>query len=350
VTLKQLAASLGLSITTVSRALNGYSDVAPATRDRVLAAARSLGYTPNAAAQRLITGRVHAIGFVLPLPTGRFADPFLFELMIGLGEVLRGRSLDLVISAGEPGIDEVAIYQRLVRGRRVDGLVLARTRVDDERIAFLREAGMPFVTHGRWQGPMDFDHLDCDNLLGGRLAAELLVGLGHRDLAMINAPRSFNFALEREAGFGGMVTAAGATLEVLEAEDAVEEAGEAVMCAALARGLPATAVFCATDRLAIGAMMAARDAGIQVGRTLSVVGYDDIPLSRFADPPLTTVRQPMREAGRRLADILLARLAEPERPVTAELWQPELVLRASHAPAVQARSATPVKLNLGRPA
>jgi LacI family transcriptional regulator len=337
VTLKQLAASLGLSITTVSRALNGYSDVAPPTRDRILAAAKSLGYAPNVSAQRLITGRLYAIGFVLPLPAGRFADPFLFELMIGLGEVLRSRSLDLVVSAGEPGSDELATYQRLVRGRRVDGLVLARTRVDDERIAFLRESGTAFVTHGRWQGPMDFDHMDCDNRLGGRLAAELLLGLGYRDLLMINAPRKFNFAVEREAGFESLATAADARLDVLEAQDAMEEEGERVMHEALAQALPVTAVFCATDRLAVGAMKAARDAGLRVGADLSVVGYDDIPLSRFAEPALTTVRQPMRHAGRRLAEILLMRLADPDRPVSAELWQPELVLRASHAPARHAR-------------
>jgi LacI family transcriptional regulator len=337
VTLKALADHLGLSITTVSRALNGYSDVAPATRDRILAAAKSLGYTPNVSAQRLITGRVQAIGFVLPLPAGRFADPFLFELMIGLGEVLRSRSLDLVVSAGEPGSDELAAYQRLVRGRRVDGLVLARTRVDDERIAFLRESAIAFVTHGRWQGLMDFDHMDCDNRLGGRLAAELLVGLGHRDLLMINAPRRFNFALERETGFGSMAAAAGAKLKVLEAQDAMEEEGERIMHEALARNLSATAVFCATDRLAIGAMMAARGAGLRIGVDLSVVGYDDIPLSRFAEPALTTIRQPMREAGRRLAEILLARITEPDRPPVVELWQPELVLRASHAPAGHSR-------------
>ena len=92
--LKELAAQLGLSITTVSRALNGYADVAPATRERVQAAASRSGYAPNVSAQRLITGRAQAVGFVLPLPAGRFADPFLFEMMIGLGEVLRTRSLD----------------------------------------------------------------------------------------------------------------------------------------------------------------------------------------------------------------------------------------------------------------
>jgi LacI family transcriptional regulator len=105
----------------------------------------------------------------------------------------------------------------------------------------------------------------------------------------------------------------------------------------LTRGLSATAVFCATDRLAMGAMLAARSAGRQFGKELSIVGYDDLPFSRYADPPLTTVRQPIREAGRRLAEILLTRITEPDRPPVAELWQPELVLRASHAPAGHAR-------------
>jgi LacI family transcriptional regulator len=337
VTLRALAAQLGLSITTVSRALNGYDDVAPATRERIVAAASRLGYAPNISAQRLITGRVQAVGVVLPLPAGRFADPFHFEMMVGLGEVLRTKSLELVISAAEPGQSELAIYQRLVRGRRVDGLVVARTRQDDERIAFLRESRIAFVTHGRWQGPMDFDHLDCDNLLGGRLAAELLIGLGHRRILMINAPRNLNFACERETAFTSLATAAGASLEVLEADDAIEDEGERLMHEVLTRGLSATAVFCATDRLAMGAMLAARSAGRQFGKELSIVGYDDLPFSRYADPPLTTVRQPIREAGRRLAEILLTRITEPDRPPVAEIWQPELVLRASHAPAGHAR-------------
>ena len=332
--LKELAAQLGLSITTVSRALNGYPDVAPATRERVQAAASRSGYAPNVSAQRLITGRAQAVGFVLPLPAGRFADPFLFEMMIGLGEVLRTRSLDLVVSAAEPGDDEVVTYRRLVRGRRVDGLVIARTRVDDRRIGFLRESGIAFVTHGLWAGPGGFDSLECDNLLGGRLVGELLVRLGHRNLLLINAPHVFNFALEREAGFREAVAGtAGVTLEALEADEAVEEEGERLMRVALARDPAPSAVFCATDRLAIGAMSAARDAGRRVGADLSVVGYDDLPFSRFADPPLTTVRQPIREAGRRLAEILLDRVADPDRPSVAELWRPELVLRASHATA-----------------
>lgn len=332
--LKALAAQLGLSITTVSRALNGYDDVSPATKERVLAVAARSGYAPNASAQRLITGRSQAIGFVLPVAPEGFADPFLLEMLTGLGETLRAHALDLVVSTAEPGREELETYNRLVRGRRVDGLVVARTRVDDERIAFLRASGVAFVTHGRWKGALDFDTLECDNLAGGRLAAGLLTGLGHRDLLMINAPSHLNFAGEREAGVRETADAAGARLEVVEAPNTAEEDGEKVLARILERGTAApTAVICATDRLAIGALRAARAAGREIGTDLSIVGYDDLPFSRFTEPPLTTIRQPIREAGRRLAEIVLARIADTTRSFVAEVWQPELVLRATHGPA-----------------
>ena len=332
--LKALAAQLGLSITTVSRALNGYEDVSAATRERVLAVAAGAGYAPNASAQRLITGRSQAIGFVLPVAPEGFADPFLLEMLTGLGETLRAHALDLVLSAAEPGREELNTYNRLVRGRRVDGLVVARTRVDDERIAFLRASGIAFVTHGRWRGALDFDTLECDNAAGGRLAASLMTSLGHRDLLLINAPSQLNFAGEREAGVREAANAAGARLEVVEAPNTTEDDGEQVLARILERGTAApTAIICATDRLAIGALRAARGAGRAIGTDLSIVGYDDLPFSRFTEPPLTTVRQPIREAGRRLVEIVLARVADANRSIVAEAWQPELVLRATHGPA-----------------
>ena len=154
---------------------------------------------------------------------------------------------------------------------------------------------------------------------------------------MINAPRNLNFACERETAFASLATATGASLEVLEADDAIEDEGERRMHEALARGLWATAAS-ATDRLAMGALLAARAAGRQVGKELSIVGYDDLPFSRYADPPLTTIRQPIREAGRRLAEHLVVsnyRAGPSSR--RRSWWQPELVLRASHAPAGHAR-------------
>ena len=340
-TLKELATRLGLSVSTVSRALNGYADVAAETRERVIGAARTFRYTPNAAAQRLITGRAHAVGYVLPLPEGRFADPFFMELMIGLGEGLRPAGLDLVVCAAEPGEDELATYRRLIASRRVDIMVVARTRVADERIALLRSLGFPFVTHGRWRGPLDFDSFECDNLAGGRLAGQLLVGLGHRRLMMLGAPGAYNYTVEREAGFREVAVAAGARVDLRESTDAVEDEGHRVMLEALSADTGITAVFCANDRLAMGAMRAARDLGREVGLDLAVVGYDDLPFSGFAEPPLTTIRHPIRASGRRVAEMVIARLTAPEAPPIIELWRPDLVLRASHDAGAWPRSAPP---------
>ena len=332
--LKALASQLGLSITTVSRALNGYDDVSAATRDRVRAAAARAGYVPNAAAQRLITGRSQAIGFVLPVAAGSFADPFLLELLTSLGESLGARAHDLVVSAAAPGRDELATYKRLVSGGRVDGLIVARTRVNDERVAFLRASGIAFVTHGRSGASQDIDVLECDNVAGGRLAAGLLTGLGHRDLLLINAPRQLNFAGERQAGVCAVADVAGARLEIVEAPYTAEEDGRQALAEVLGRGSAGpTGVICATDRLAIGAMQAARAAGCRIGTDISIVGYDDLPFSRFTEPPLTTVRQPIHEAGHELVNILLARLADATRAPVTEVWQPELILRATHSPA-----------------
>jgi LacI family transcriptional regulator len=343
-TLKELATRLGLSVSTVSRALNGYADVAGETRERVITAARAFRYTPNAAAQRLITGRAHAVGYVLPLPQGRFADPFFMELMIGLGEGLRPAGLDLVVCAAEPGEDELATYRRLIDGRRVDIMVLARTRVDDERIELLRSLGFPFVTHGRWRGPLDFDSFECDNVVGGRLAGQLLIGLGHRRLMMLGAPGVYNYTIEREAGFREATIAAGARVDLHESADAVEDEGHRVMLEALGADAGITAVFCANDRLAIGAMRAAHDLGREVGLDLALIGYDDLPFSGFADPPLTTIRQPIRASGRRVAEMVIARLAAPSAPPTIELWRPDLVLRASHDMGAWRRAA-PARVN-----
>lgn len=321
---------LNLSPTTVSRALAGYADVSAATRERAVAAARLSGYVPSAAARRMVTGRMNAVGFVLPVAPGQFADPFLFELLIGIGGGLSTRGFDLVVAAEDPASGELEAYERLAQGDRIDGIVLCRTRVTDDRIAFLRRTGLPFVSHGRWDGPLDFDHVDCDNHQGGVLAAEFLLGLGHRDLVMINAPREFTFARDREAGFRGVARERGVAVSVHEASSSCEETGADAMRAVLRAPSASPGIFCATDRLALGALDAAREAGLEAGSDLSVVGFDDLPLSRYAAPQLTTFRQPTREAGRRLAELLLHRIGDPVRPPVADIRMPELVLRQSH--------------------
>lgn len=333
-TLRELAQQLGLSITTVSRALGGHGDVSAATRERVLAAAAELGYRPNPLGQRLRSGRTEAVGVVLPVPPDRMASPFFLELLAGLGERLTAAGLDLLVTACPPGPDELGRYRRLVEGRRVDGLVVVRTRRHDERIEYLLDRGIPFAAHGRAETSRPFAFLDADGERGFLEATRHLVALGHRRVALVNAPAEYNFSRHRLDGYQRALEEAGIRPDprfVVEG-DLTEEGGHAAARRLLALPAPPTALLCANDLTAFGAMHALRELGLRAGRDLSVVGYDDVPLARFGDPPLTTLRQPTRAMGGRLAELLLARLGGAAPEGLAEVWPAELVLRETHGP------------------
>lgn len=334
--LKDLAAHLGLSVTTVSRALAGYTDVAPATRRRVLEAAKALGYRPHPLAQRLRRGRTEAVGVVIPAPKGQFADPFFLELLTGLGEALGEVGLDLLVTACPPGPEELVCYHHLVEGRRVDALVVARTRVQDERILYLLEKGFPFVAHGRSQGVAEpFPFLDMDGTLGFYRATVHLLEQGHRRIAFIGAPPMFNFARHRLEGYLWAVREAGLEppMGYLRQGDLTEEGGLRAAEALLDLPEPPTAILAATDRMAWGVLHALKKRGLRPGRDVSLIGYDDLPFSRYTDPPLSTLRQPFREEGRRLVELLLGRLEGQPVAELQEVWVPELVLRGTDGPA-----------------
>lgn len=334
--LKELAAHLGLSVTTVSRALAGYGDVAPGTRKRVLEAAKALGYHPHPLAQRLRKGRTEAVGIVIPAPKGQFADPFFLELLTGIGEALGEAGLDLLVTACPPGPEELACYQHLVEGRRVDALVVARTRVRDERILYLLEKGFPFVAHGRSQGVTEpFPFLDMDGTLGFYRATVHLLELGHRRIAFVGAPSELNFARHRLEGYLWAMREAGLEPpgEYLQQGDLTEEGGLLAAEAFLNLPEPPTAILAATDRMAWGILHALKKWGLRPGQEVSLIGYDDLPFSAYTDPPLSTLRQPFREEGRRLVELLLARLEGRPAEELQEVWVPELVLRGTDGPA-----------------
>lgn len=334
VTLKELASHLGLSITTVSRALAGYDDVSAATRRRVVEAARRLGYRPDPLGQRLRKGRTEAVGLVIPTPPGHFGDPFFLELAASLGESLQAHGLDLLVTACAPGPSELECYRRLVEGRRVDALVLARTRRHDERIRYLASRGVPFVCHGRSELALSFPYLDVDGEQGFLEATRHLIRLGHRRIGLINAPPELNFSRFRARGYARALEEAGIAWDdaLVVTGDLTEEGGYRAARELLARPGRPTAVLCANDWMAIGAMHAAREEGMQPGEDLAVIGYDDIPVARFTHPPLTTLRQPIREAGRRLTEMLVAFMAGTPAEALQEVWVPELVVRGSDGP------------------
>jgi LacI family transcriptional regulator len=319
----------------VSRALAGYAEVKEETRTRVRAAAQSLGYAPNPAARRLAMGKAGAVGVVLPLPIGRFADPFFSELLVGIGERLRRDDLDLIVTAAPAGAEELRAYRHLVEGRRVDGVIVARTRCRDARIDYLLERGFPFVAHGRTDGDCTFSYLDLDSAAAFRQAVARLVEFGHRRIALINGPAELYLSRLRQSGYAAGLADAGIGVDPLLAAEG--DLGERSGLVAAARLLdlpdPPTAILASNDPMAIGALRAVRQAGLRVPGDVSVIGYDDLPMAGFTEPPLTTFAQPVRDTGGELVDLLLAQLrgdaAEPAHIVR----QPVLMVRASDGPA-----------------
>nr|WP_283949686.1 substrate-binding domain-containing protein [Limobrevibacterium gyesilva] len=329
----RIARNLGISVTTVSRALGGFDDVAPATRARVAAEAERINYRPNQTARRLRHGRSEAVGMVLPAAPGQFDDPFFLRMLAAMGPRLDQAQLDLLVTTARPGADEMRAYRHLVEGRRVDGILLARTRRHDERIGYLLDQRMPFVAHGRSDEPRPFASLDIDGAAACRQATERLIGFGHRRIGLINAAPVYMFAHYREAGWRAALQAAGLPPGPMQAAEPTEENGFLAARALLADAAPPTALLCATDRLAVGALHALADAGLRAARDVSVIGYDDLPLATYTDPPLTTIEQPVERAAARMVEMLLQLLEGADPAGMQEVWPARLIARASDGPA-----------------
>lgn len=333
--IRDLAKHLGLSVSTVSRALNGYQDVSQQTRLRVEAAAREVGYFPNPAARRLVTGRANAVGIVLPLPRGKFIDPYFAGVLSGANEVLLSRNYHLLATAIPINADERELYERFIKGGWVDGLIVGRTRVNDAQIDYLMDQGIPFVAFGRTQSRNDFAWLDADNEGAFERMATELLKLGHRRIGLLNASLEYNFADLRKKGVEKAMRAYGLELDPrwMREVDISEQSGRELTRDLMTQPERPTAILCINDSTAIGALAACRELGLVVGRDVSVVGFDNSEQSTFTDPPLSTIDVPVYEIGQKLADMLLRRM-EGEAPENLQILEiPEWVPRESHGPA-----------------
>lgn len=332
VKLKDLAAELGLSVTTVSRALAGYGDVAEGTRLRVLKAAEEMGYVPDVTARRLQKGRTDTLGFIIPTSGPRFSDPYFSELLAGIGNEAARHNYDLLVSTRPPDTpEEVAAYRRMVEGRMVDGLLVVRTRLKDHRITYLAQIGFPFVAFGRSDLEVDFPFVDEDGFRGLELVTQHLLNLGHRRLAFIAAPEDLMFCNYRRAGLETTLERNGLVLqpEYCIVGDLTQRGGYAAMNELLELSPPPTAVIGCNDLMALGAISAAQKRGVVVGRDIAITGFDDIPLAEHSHPPLTTIRQPVYDIGRRICDMLVRLLRGEELAERQVLLQPELIVRES---------------------
>jgi len=344
-TLREIAADLNLSVTTVSRALGGHSDVAESTRERVRHTADRLAYVPNNAGKALQTGRSGFVSLLLPLHDDQPLDPFLGEFIGGLGEGLVEKAQDLFLATVPRGRTEMEVLRHVVESGRADGLVLTRVAEDDERVRFLAERRFPFIAHGRvLNGEQRYSWVDTD---GGAAFAEafaLLHELGHRRFGLISIDEPMTFRLTREIGLEeAIATHADPSVTLASRRTARFDsaARHEAIAALLDRPDRPTAILALTDEIALDVLDVAAALGLGVPTDLSVIGFDDLPAAARARPGLTTFDQRTRETAIQLAHTLVElideRTAEQHR-----LLRPHLIARGSHGPAPDApRTASP---------
>jgi LacI family transcriptional regulator len=334
VTLKTIARATGFSVTTVSRALGGFDDVNEETRQIILSEARRQGYEPNLQARALQTQRTQSIGFILPVISPRFHDPFFSEFVAGVGNTAADSGFDLLLSAQSPLNGEIEHYRRLVAGKRVDGLVLIRTRYNDERIRYLAQAHVPFVAFGRTSDVEDYVYVDVDGIAGQGALTQHLIDLGHRRIGYITPPQDLMFSHFRLQGYRETMERNNIPVDeslIVEA-NLTEGGGSEGAHRLLALPIPPTAIMCGNDLMALGVMNVIQEKGLRVGDDIAVGGFDDIPLAEHIRPGLTTIHQPIYEIGQQIAHTLLKLIRTETVKNPSVLIKPELVVRKSSGP------------------
>ncbi|HCD7730161.1 TPA: LacI family DNA-binding transcriptional regulator [Citrobacter koseri] len=328
----KLAQYLGLSVSTVSKALNGREDVSKATKQRVLAAASELGFSPDPAGRRLRSGTSETIGFVLSYPQAHFAQPFFLDLMAGIDQELEKTPYQLVIVTGRSIESEIDSFRRLVEQQRVDAVMFGRTRKEDARIQFLQDRSVPFATLGRSETGNPFPFVDIDRTVAGRNGTARFIGLGHRRIGLLNTPDYLMLSHHLRAGYMAALDAANLSFDpaLIVDGELSETGGLAGARKLLAMKNPPTAIMCGHDLIASGAMQAIVETGKRPGTDVAIIGCDNHPLGPYLNPPLTTFSAPTQEAGQRMVQLLLAHMNGKPVETLQEVWSPELILRSSH--------------------
>lgn len=331
-TIYDVARLAGVSTATVSRMLNGKGQFAPSTRAAVDDAVKQLRYRPNTIARSLRTKSTQTIAFLLP----DIPDPFFVSLISGIHQhaVKRAYAILLCVTDGDPDREEQ--YLNLLHAKQVDGALVDGLVLPQARIARFLEDGFPIVCVDRDVDSPSLPVVQVDNRLGGRLATEHLLSLGHTRIAHVSGAElhRLRHSQERLAGYHEAMASARVPVDprLIAAGDYVEEGGYEATRTMLELGVSFSAVFAANDLSAIGAIRAIIESGRRVPEDISVVGFDDIHIAAFVRPPLTTIHQPAAEIAQRATEILVALIQGRRARGRRYLLEPKLVVRGSTAP------------------
>jgi LacI family transcriptional regulator len=331
-TSQDVADLAGVSRTTVSFVLNNVPGVkiSEETRQRVLKAARQLNYYPTSAARTLASGKTHRIGLVLCEQRDHLmANAFLPAFLRGVNDLANQEGYRVVFQSAGDRMSETA-YVGLLREQHVDGLIVSSPR-SDFQLSRLHEEGYLLVLHGHLPD-CTLPFVDVDNVGGAYKAVSHLIGLGHRRIGLItNAPLSYTSSQDRQAGYRQALQEAELPFddELVRYGEFFPESGRRAMESLLALLPPPSAVFVASDVVALGAMAAVRERGMRIPQDVALVGFDDIFLAAYVSPPLTTVRLPAYGLGWAAGDMLIQLIGEDEPVEMQMLLESELVIRQS---------------------
>jgi LacI family transcriptional regulator len=329
-TIRDVAESAGVSYATVSHVINNTRLVSPETRERVLAAMDALNYRPNALARSLRQGKTNTLGLVLP----DSANPFFAEISRSIEDEAFKRGYSVFLCNTERDTQRELFYVDVLSNRQVDGIIFVAAGDQADSLDFLLHRNMPVVMIDRNLSDVEVDAVLTDNQLGGYLATRHLLELGHTRIACIAGPSSITPSAERIIGYRKALEEAGISYEetLVLRGDYHAQSGMDITKSILSLHPRPTAIFALNDLMALGALRAAAEAGCSVPEDLAVVGYDDLEIAHFTNPPLTTIAQPKKAIGVQAINLLVGRMSQKNRPPSRIILPPELIVRRSTQP------------------
>ncbi|MEY8099753.1 LacI family DNA-binding transcriptional regulator [Falsihalocynthiibacter sp. S25ZX9] len=335
ITISDMANALGVTKSTVSRAMNGYPDISEATQLRVKSMAKKMNYQPLSHAQAIKTGRTRSLGLVLQFSDHDAQRPFLAEFLAGLSHGASAEGWTLTVATADSNAQMIEKFRALLRDGKSDGFVLPRAMSRDPRVKLLRDSGVPFILYGRQENPDGCCWFDVRGEDAMHDAVRHLAALGHQRIAFINGGTQYAYAPLRQKGFCDGMAEAGLAVDpdLMDGDAVTIEDGERVGTKILSQSNAPTAVLCAVDFAALGVYRAAAKLNLRVGRDVSVISYDGIPEGFYAQPPLTTFSVDNRAAGERLAALLIRRIRGENPEDLRETVSATFLNRGSTGPA-----------------
>ena len=330
-TIHEVAQKLNLSITTISRALDGYDDVADQTRQLVVETAHKMGYAPNRAARQLRRQKTETIGFIIPSIAKRFNEPFFTEFISGLGEELSRRNFDLLVSNATTDDGERNLYHRWTDSHKVDGFILNRIRKHDWRVNYLSQWGIPFVGLGKSHDGIPYP---CVRIEGADVYLSLVRRIqekGFSRFAFIGGPNDLINQIDSLKWFKSSLKKCGleADQNNIVSTDMSSTGGYEAARNLLSSTAPPDALLCVNDQVAYGVLHATHEQGLTIGTDIAIAGFDGLRDSHHTEPPLTTLSIPVADIAHQLVLMLLKKIDNQVPAVPEIVIKPELLIRAS---------------------